>query len=301
MERFLVAGWAALLVSSFTSAAWAEDPKEAPTATAPAAATDVVRLKSGGLLRGTISELVPGDTVTIVTVSGQTRAFPMAEVEYAGPASEAPTKAAPPAEVPPAEAPRPESKNKPYVTVHAAEAHLHLESTPPGLTFHRQSGSATAITYGKYGGFTEAESYERLCTAPCDITLPAGTETLAVSRSGRTPVVAGPVTFPAGNSRLNGTLQSRLGLRIAGYVIAGVSGAAGLTLMLVGGTRGATDINNNEGPDMTLVLAGGGLMLGGVLVGTILAVQRDRASIQVGQNYAPPLPHVTGLAFGGRL
>src|ERR1041384_3684325 len=43
----------------------------APSAPAPSApvivtAPDIVRLKNGGILRGTISELVPGDYVTIV-------------------------------------------------------------------------------------------------------------------------------------------------------------------------------------------------------------------------------------------
>src|SRR5688572_477116 len=71
---------------------------EEPAAAAPAvSAPDVVRLKNGGLLRGTISELVPGQTVTIVTASGKTRELPMAEVDYAGPADKDPQVGAGPA------------------------------------------------------------------------------------------------------------------------------------------------------------------------------------------------------------
>lgn len=294
-----MAGCAVWLVSSFTSLARAEEPAPAANAV-QAAPADVVRLKSGGLLRGTISELVPHDSVTIVTVSGQTRTFPMAEVEYAGPASEAPSKAAP---APPVAAEKPnESKTKPYVTVNGAEAHLHLESEPEGLTFHRQSGSATAVGYGYGGGMVAtAEAYDRLCTAPCDVTLPAGAETLALSRPNGKPVVADAVAFPAGKSRVVGTLESRKGLRIAGIVVLAVGGAAGLATMVAGLTSRSTNENGIETRNTTLVLAGSGIVLGSTLAGTILLVQRDRATITVGHNYVPPLPTVTGLAFSGTL
>jgi hypothetical protein len=51
-----------------------------------------VRLKNGGLLRGKISELGPGDAVTIATLTGKTREFAMNALEYAGPEADAPTK-----------------------------------------------------------------------------------------------------------------------------------------------------------------------------------------------------------------
>ena len=43
---------------------------------APAArnsAPDIVRLKNGGFLRGTIAELAPGEFVTLLLVTGETR------------------------------------------------------------------------------------------------------------------------------------------------------------------------------------------------------------------------------------
>ena len=57
-------------------------------AAADAAAPDIVRLKNGGLLRGKISELVPGGTVTIVTITGSTRVLNMSDVAYAGPTAQ---------------------------------------------------------------------------------------------------------------------------------------------------------------------------------------------------------------------
>src|SRR5688500_7843319 len=59
-----------------------------PEAVAPKAeGKDVVRLKNGGLVRGTIVELLPGESVTITTALGKTREFAMSEVSYAGPAA----------------------------------------------------------------------------------------------------------------------------------------------------------------------------------------------------------------------
>ncbi len=302
MERSLVAGCAVLLVSSFASLAGAQEaaptpPNAAPVAAAPSAPPpDLVRLKSGGLLRGTIAELVPGDTVTVVTVSGQTRTFPMAEVEYAGPASEAPNKASKPSEAAPAPAPAPpsEGRTKPYVTVNAADAHLHLESAPAGLTFHRQSGSATAVTYGKYGGVTEAAAYDRLCTAPCDITVPAGTETLALSQPDGSPTAAEPVTFPAGKSRLVGTLESRTGTRVGGIVLAVASLGAGLAMILPSVSSDSEKLN------VPLIIGGSAVAIGGFSIGLYLGRTPDKATVTVA-GATPPLPRVTGLTFSGAL
>lgn len=62
----------------------AEAAPAAPAAIPP----DVVLQKDGGMLRGTISELIPGDVVVITLSSGEQRRIAMANVEYAGPASE---------------------------------------------------------------------------------------------------------------------------------------------------------------------------------------------------------------------
>ena len=64
----------AWVLASSTSLAAPPAPEssgEAPVAPAPSA-PDLVRLKNGGLLRGTISESVPGEYVTIVLITGDT-------------------------------------------------------------------------------------------------------------------------------------------------------------------------------------------------------------------------------------
>src|SRR6188768_1348287 len=89
-----------LAIEAFSGRAFAQAPaagatKAAPApatggaAPAPASAPDVVRLKNGGILRGTISELVPGDYVSIVLITGEPRRVLYADVQFAGPANEA--------------------------------------------------------------------------------------------------------------------------------------------------------------------------------------------------------------------
>lgn len=68
---------------------------EVPVAPARVPAGDVVRLRNGGVLRGTIAELIPGDRVVIVTAAGDRRELPMSEVTYAGPVDGSPTVAPP--------------------------------------------------------------------------------------------------------------------------------------------------------------------------------------------------------------
>jgi hypothetical protein len=81
---------AALLAFAATARAQSPAPKTplpgaSTEPTRPVAAKDVVKLKSGGLLRGTIAELVPGEFVVIVLITGETRRIAASEFDYAGP------------------------------------------------------------------------------------------------------------------------------------------------------------------------------------------------------------------------
>src|SRR3954471_22558833 len=74
------------LPPSTTPGASTPDVRPAGSAGGVVAAPDVVRLKNGGMLRGTISELVPGGDVVLITATGEERRFAMRDVDYAGPA-----------------------------------------------------------------------------------------------------------------------------------------------------------------------------------------------------------------------
>lgn len=268
-----------------------------------------MRLKNGGLLRGTISELVPGEMVTIVTASGKTREIAMSEVAYAGPADEDPSErgAAAPAAAATATDARASTlasseKVDSEVTVRADKATLQLESDPPGLTFHRASGSAFAAGAG---GVAVARGYQRLCTAPCEVTLPAGSEVLALSSGNDFPREAEAVALAPGNSRIKGTIESRSGVRIAGWVITVGSLVGGTAIMLtaredetrcsdVSGCRTSPRFNTGKAVlGLALASVGGG-------IGIFMAFRRDVAKVDVSsKTLTLALPPARGFVLGG--
>ncbi len=250
---------------------------DGPTATggtaqsnAPAVASDIVRLKDGSILRGTISEQLAGRSVTIVTLAGKSHEFAMTDVDYAGPESADPSRkpVAPAASASsasaaaPASPQTPESEQviKPYVTVVGKAAQLHLESAGRPLTFHRQVASVRNLS-----------AYEPLCTTPCDIELPAGTEKLALSLGDSATVPAGGITFPAGKSTLVGSYTSHSGLRIVGWVV-----------MLTGTIGGTALILNDD----TFGIGMGALVAG--LVGIPFVFISDSADLRLRSGALPP-------------
>jgi hypothetical protein len=218
----------------------------APSAAAPKAsapeepAPDVVRLKNGGLLRGRISELAPGSRVTIITMTGEARVFDMSEVSYAGSAARDPEAsaaalpAAPPPS-PPAQQAQPrwdqQPQQQPYVTVHAAEARIQFRSTQDRTTFYRRTG--TAYAEGHYGWTrvsAVSKGFERICTAPCEASLPSGRETIAIGHDDGEPKELDSVMLPPGNSQLRLHVESNPERRrvgtiaiITGPIVAGVA------------------------------------------------------------------------------
>ena len=281
---------------SSSANAFAEKPAAARAeASGPSASAggDVVRLKNGGVVRGKISELLPGASVTIVSSTGKTHEFQMREVSYAGPESQEPAAAAQP--TPAAAAAQGEwsnhgsSESKPYVTVYGAEAKLHLESNPPGLTFHREESSAVA--YG-HGGVAHATGYARLCTSPCNVSLPAGTESFALSLEGKSPVSADAVSFPAGESRVVAEYTDNGGIRVAGVIVV-------VAAVVTGGVLIGTSFKGNgcdggycdEPLDTTQFLIGSAVMVGGGLLGFVLTQFSDTATVQVSPNAGPSEAH----------
>jgi hypothetical protein len=263
---------------------------------------DVVRLRNGGLVRGTITQLVPGASVTIVTGAGKSFDFVMAEVAYAGPADDGP---APSARGDGSVA----SEAKQVARVEGRElATVRFESDPPGMTFHRPGSSAVA--YGAHG-VGVATNYERLCTAPCELTIAAGAETLAISVPGGIPLEAGVVTIPAGRFRVTGAFESRATLRTAGWLV-----AAGSLVLLTGAMYAAIDKKKECEPDiggygehcrdkldvdLPIFLAGclgGGLGIG---IGLRMAGKRDRPVVrgQATTNSSFMTDRIRGVAVQG--
>jgi hypothetical protein len=250
------------------TAAPAPAPPEAPV-TPP----DIVILRNGGMLRGTIAELVPGSYVVVTLATGESRRIPMVEVTYAGPTANAPSAA--PAPVP--------AIPGPFAQPPAVDQGVPIRflGEQESLTLHRHVGTATGFGWSGSNSFSMlAYSYSAICSAPCESALPAGGHRLAVSRESGTPVDAGMVQI-TGPGTLTGSYTSRRGLRIAGWITLAAGTAVGMAIAMGGGFGAASD--DPDDPNFTIHWgwfgAGMGVMLVSEIVGLILGMQRDRARI----------------------
>jgi hypothetical protein len=230
-----------------------------------------VRLKNGGLVHGTISELVPEQRVEIITAGGKPRSYPMSDVSYAGPVSEEPKEAT--ASDPDAPTATDDDTPRPMATVKAGESNVEFRSEGDTLTLHRQD--STAIAVGP-GGAAVAAGFTEICTASCSATIASGTRTLGLSRkSGQVPARAKPITLPEGDVTYTGQLKSRAGVRWAGVGGASV-GIVGGTLLLLSQTSSGDLQGGGIGGSVAL-------MCGGVVIGTVMTLVRDKVDLEVSQ------------------
>jgi hypothetical protein len=255
----------------------AETPSDA--ATGASAPLDVVLLKDGGMVRGTIAEIVAGEQVTILTMAGKTRTFMMTEVAYAGPASKMPSqepKAKPDPE--PNEVSR--DKVKPLVTVHGKEANLSLVGKGSGITFHRRSASAIGTGGTAFG-------YDVMCTAPCDVSVPSGTYRLGLSHKGGGAVeVEEDVVVSSGHSTIEGEYIDRSGTRTLGWVVFGASLASFMVVPGLFETEECEDrpYSGRQCKDVipdTGWIVGGAVSLGGMIASMFMTLTPDQARISV--------------------
>lgn len=237
-------------------------PDGAPPVTrpAPAPALDLVRLKDGSMLRGTISEMVPGDFVLIVLITGEKRRIPEGSVAYAGPADGAPVPA--PLPVPAAPAPAPALRAE--VVIEGPSAHVAFVSEPDGMQLFKRSAVAAGRSY--------AVGYDELCTAPCRFSLPAGTHYFAVARRAGVPLKLSPLRLPAGELTLIAKVDNR---RTARVVVASSSAAVALvgTIALIAGAT-----SRNGGTLQIVGVTALGASLGGF---TSLLALGDNAELGV--------------------
>jgi hypothetical protein len=233
------------------------------------------------MIRGTISELIAGDKVTIVTLGGETRSYPMGQVKFAGPAARM-SEATEPPKPPPPEAAPPSSETKsgdprPMVTVRGQEARLKLGGA--GLTFHRPSASAIGT-----GGI--AKGYEVMCSAPCEVSMPAGSYRFALSRDGGIPTESpDAVTVPPGESSVDAELVDRSGTRTLGLVV-GVGGAVlgaaiPFTVLTKEECIGTSEPICSDRPSTAGWVLGGAVMAAGLIGGLTMSFTHDKVTITV--------------------
>lgn len=260
------------------------------------AAPDVVRLKDGGVLRGTISEVNQG-FVVIVTVAGETKRIPSAQVAYAGPLEEKPK--------PKTGGPRP------LVEVSAESVPVKIVSSQGDVTLHVRVSSSTATTFGSgvgvgTGGFmsvgggsgvTSGRGYSRVCSAPCDVNVATGKYTLALSRGNGSPIEADELVAIDGPSTMDVKYHSYSGLRAAGTVVTILGVVSGVYVIgwKARYTETVCNAQNTVCEDQTKfhqsqLLTGIGLFVGGLIIGGIMSSKDDEASIHIIPGAAGALP-----------
>jgi hypothetical protein len=119
-------------------------------------------------------------------------------------------------------------------------------------------------------------AYDRLCVAPCDITLPAGSETLSVGAAGEKPDEIANVSFPPGRSEIRATRVSKQSTRNLGWLVMGGGLASGIATIAVGNKSNA------------LKTVGWLVGLGGLGVGIGLVLVSDKTTIERVAGSVPP-------------
>lgn len=255
-------------------AAGASSPATPPKNDAP---TDLVILKSGGMLRGTISEMDPNGEVAIQLLTGEIRRIAMSEVKYAGPAANAPKDEAA-AEAPPKKK-EPERKSKAGSGAKQGEAKLSLTANRADVTFHLRTHSSNfegaGYGYSSQGGGGSvvvsgtSAGYTVMCMAPCETSLRTGHHRMALSWEGGAPVEASRPIPIRGPAKVEGIYQSNAGYRIAGWVVGVASLVAGTVLIM------------NSGDDTDKLTAGFAISVIGGGGGFLLATMKDSAELRV--------------------
>jgi hypothetical protein len=278
---------------------------------------DVIRLKSGGMVRGTVVRAVPGSPYKIQLADGTFMEIAEADVASVGPgeakakpAAAAPLGAGPPTPAAGADAPvlggliesTPQAPPLPPPPPHAGEpvavgiggatayvpqVRLRLSAFDPGATFSLLTDTtdfrAAGLAVGRGGpvpvamGGT-AENFQRLCTAPCEVSLPRGVHKLALTlpdgRMARTESL-----ILERDSGVEARYVSKAGVRTAGWIIL-LGGTLLGTLMIFHNEEDCDgfDICELEFP---LLVPGTILATASIVTGMVMALQFDRVDAQV--------------------
>ncbi|HEY6460132.1 MAG TPA: hypothetical protein VIY73_08270 [Polyangiaceae bacterium] len=240
----------------------AQPPPPVPTASGPARAAgdvgaDVVFLKNGGVLRGTVIDAIPDSQVRVQLATGEIATIPwaaIARLEYGKPGGARPAPPAPPA--PPAGP--------------AGTVLVHVEGADDAEVEMRPQD----------GG-----SWTTVCSGRCDRALPVG-PTYRIAGGGMRPSRAFHLDPTAG--RVNVTVNpSSTGWFVAGIVLVPLGGATmliGGLIGLLGDATGDQSASSSGGVAFLVGLAG---LVGGIVL--IVSNARSGVGLEVGAPQAAAL------------
>lgn len=209
-------------------------PAPAPGAMPP----DIVRLKSGGFVRGVILELDPATRTIIQTDVGR-REIPASDVVYAGSAGRDPflVPSAPPTSVPPI-APVRLAPTLPLIELRSETPSVQFFIWT-GVDSYKGTGQSDHLLGPSWTTSGTANSFRPLCIAPCSTPLAEGSYRMGLARKGEQPVLLqGNVEVRRGVPlRAEYTTDQRsralpIGIIVTGAVL--TLGGAGLGLQALG-------------------------------------------------------------------
>lgn len=211
----------------------------------PGTPPDVVLLRDGGMLRGTIVRSDPGGEVEIVLVTGDMHRVGWGEVRSAGRAEDAPLS------------PQAGGAREP---LGRRTVRLRFEANAR-LTLHRVGGTATmTASHGWRTVHGRADYFERECTSPCELELDPGVHHFGLSIGGSSPVHTGALDI-TGPGTLRGAHVDNAGIRAVGGVIMALGLAAAAVIVPLSIT--SSGFGTDMGWFITGCAAGGvGLLVG---------------------------------------
>lgn len=257
-------------------------PRAQPARRAPATTTpDVVLLRDGGMIRGTIVRSVPGRGVVIQTVTGDVERIGWDRIRYSGVASGAPFDSdADDFDDFGADAPR------------RAAAVAAPRTAPGEVVIEFRSDQSEVFLY-RFGGTTHAEAsgfgvpnisahathHVLTCGAPCTLTLRTGPNRLALGLGESRPLSAGIVNIPT-EGTLYGSYVDNGGLRTGGWMLI----IFGLVGIAAGGLPAIMDTLLSRGSllgdNLPFFITGGVVGLVLLLAGIPLAAANNGAVIR---------------------
>ena len=248
--------------------AFAPGPPRSPTAAATAE-RDVVNLKNGGMVLGQIVEILPGDSLTMVSTAGDHKRFGWVELvsyERDGVRTEIPVEPAVPA-VPADRDDPPEPRS--------GAPRLHIELTRPAdLKLYEVTGEFSGFNYR---GFSTGTTSRPVCVAPCDQVVD-GRQGQSFFFNGDGVVKSRDFSLSDyGGDVIARVRPGRSGLRVGGIVVMSLGGAglAGGTFLLLTAKNGISqeydDMNRplplaqpNYLPATALLISGALVVAGGL-------------------------------------
>lgn len=263
---------------------------------------DVIRLRDGGMLRGTITEHVPDSHVSILLPSGESRRVPASDVLWAGPAAEMPPPGmsvvtTPPSygsDAAPATSPvapgvyaPPGTALTPAVPVATATVPVHFEADREGVRVDLRVGTheqlfLTTSRYGISSHVVQRPIFQQLCIAPCTHEMAAGRFQIGVGlgHSGRTYLIP-RVIEAQGPTRVQIHWDDRYAFRVIGSLVWAIGGALGTTGMILG-TIVCLNTYCGNAPSTEFLIAGAITLGVASAVGIPMTFLRDEISFDLG-------------------